>query len=474
MSGSQWLRVLAAASLLGASMSACSGVDPTAEGIGTSEQALTGGCGGNIQNVGLPCDPDGSGPAQECEGVCALRGGTGPGGTTASVQCVAVATSTGNDGKICGASGSGDCTKHCVGKLCVGTAAPKGAACRPGGSFTASICDGACDGAGACVALASTSKCPANKTGDCTYDFCSATNSTTCVQIPLPKGYTCNDSSTCTSGDSCDGAGKCTGTAKVCPSSGSPCLVNACVASSGACVASPSPGTACTLTADKCSAGICDSTGACVKGAALSCDDGDACTVDACDAATGCTHTAKSCPPPSDACTVATCDKTSGACGFVAKSCDDGNPCTADSCNASTGCAHAPIAGCSFDAGAADTGTTPKDSGTTTIDSGTVTVDSGTTTTDSGTVTVDSGTTTEDTGGTVEEDSGSTLEDSGSTSSDSGSATDAGEDAGAGLEETVEAGGCGCRTTGTSGSGASATVALGVLALVAARRRRVR
>lgn len=468
MRGSQWLRVLAAASLL--AMSACSSAEPvpSEEGLGKSEQALTGGCGGNVANLGLPCDPDGSGPLQECEGVCSLRGSTGPGGV--SVQCVALGTGASNDGKICGAAGSGDCTKHCSGKLCVGTAAPKGAACRPGGSLTATICDGACDGAGACVALADSAKCPGNKTGDCTYDFCSATNSTTCVKYPLPKGYTCNDGSACTSGDACDGTGKCTGTAKVCPSSGSPCLVNACVASTGACVASPAPGASCTLTTDKCFAGVCDSTGACAKGAALSCDDGDACTVDACDATTGCTHTAKSCPPPSDACTVATCNKTSGECGFVSKSCDDGNPCTADACDKVKGCTNTPIPGCTF----TPDGGVPTDTGTPPTDSGTVVTDSGTVTTDSGTVVTDSGVTPEDTG-TIDEDTGTVTEDTGTTTTDSGTVTDdAGDEAGTGSEETVEAGGCGCRTTGTSGSTGSAALALGAVALVATRRRRAR
>lgn len=470
MRDSKWLRVLAAASLL--AMSACSSAEPvpSEEGVGKSEQALTGGCGfgtAALANVGFPCDPDGTaGPASECDYVCKLQASTGPGGYT--VQCVKVGSATENDGKLCGSARGTDCTKQCKGSLCVALNAPDGTACNPSTTFGGAPCQGECI-KGACTALPNSARCT-DTAGNCKLDTCSPTSARTCTSYPVPKGVACNDGSACTGGDACDGTGKCTGTAKVCPSSGSPCLVNACVASTGACVASPAPGATCTLTTDKCYAGVCDSTGACAKGAALSCDDGDACTVDACDATTGCTHTAKSCPPPSDACTVATCDKTSGACGFVSKSCDDGNPCTADACDKIAGCTHTPIPGCTY---TPDSGV-PADTGTPPTDSGTVVTDSGTVTTDSGTVIEDSGTTPEDTG-TIEEDTGTVTEDSGTTPTDSGTPTDdAGDEAGTGSEETVEAGGCGCRTTGSAGSTGSFALALGAVALVAVRRRRGR
>jgi hypothetical protein len=59
---------------------------------------------------------------------------------------------------------------------------------------------------------------------------------------------------------------------------------------------------------------VCDAFhGGCVATPA-SCDDGNACTTDTCDSATGCAH------------------------GPV--SCDDGDPCTSDSCDPAGGCAH--------------------------------------------------------------------------------------------------------------------------------------
>jgi hypothetical protein len=67
--------------------------------------------------------------------------------------------------------------------------------------------------------------------------------------------------------------------------------------------------------------------GVCASGAPPMCEDGDACTTDACIEPTGCAHTA-----------IADC------CGTNAE-CEDGDVCTADLCTASQ-CQHAAIAGC--------------------------------------------------------------------------------------------------------------------------------
>ena len=72
--------------------------------------------------------------------------------------------------------------------------------------------------------------------------------------------------------------------------------------------------------------------GACVGGAAPSCDDGNVCTDDSCDSATGCVNSSNTAAcDDGDACTTAdTC--AAGACvGGAAPSCDDGNVCTDDS-----------------------------------------------------------------------------------------------------------------------------------------------
>jgi hypothetical protein len=104
------------------------------------------------------------------------------------------------------------------------------------------------------------------------------------------------------------------------------------------------------------------------------CDDGDPCTLDACDPALGCVHTpgALDCDDGLDctvdsgdplACTCvhtpdhAACDDgldcTADACAPVIgcshnpvpAACDDGNPCTADTCDVAEGCTHSPQPG---------------------------------------------------------------------------------------------------------------------------------
>ena len=90
----------------------------------------------------------------------------------------------------------------------------------------------------------------------------------------------------------------------------------------------------------------CDGSGRCT-GPPLDCNDGNLCTDDACDPATGCTSipNTDSCDD-GDACTTPdTC--AGGACaGGPPLDCDDNDPCTAESCDALTGCAHDPIIGC--------------------------------------------------------------------------------------------------------------------------------
>src|SRR6185295_6984737 len=84
---------------------------------------------------------------------------------------------------------------------------------------------------------------------------------------------------------------------------------------------------------------------------ALVCDDGDSCTDDACDPGAGCTHADVACPgtcgPGDDglrcsdgtACTVGdTC--VAGVCSGTPVACDDGDPCTVDACDVTLGCVY--------------------------------------------------------------------------------------------------------------------------------------
>ena len=82
----------------------------------------------------------------------------------------------------------------------------------------------------------------------------------------------------------------------------------------------------------------------CTPGPAVSCDDSDACTDDACIAPTGCTHTTHSCDD-SDGCTVDGCNPSSG-CFYNPLDCSDGNQCTSDVCHSPAGtCDNSGISG---------------------------------------------------------------------------------------------------------------------------------
>ena len=143
----------------------------------------------------------------------------------------------------------------------------------------------------------------------CTSDSCVADQ---CVH--LANAAFCSDDNECTEGDGCV-AGACKGQgAKGCDD-GTPCTADTCDPVEG-CANKPDDGAKCNddngcTDNDVCKGGSC-------QGNAINCDDGDSCTLDACNGA--CVHQALS----------------SGAC-------DDGNPCTdSDGCDAGA-CSGAPV-----------------------------------------------------------------------------------------------------------------------------------
>ena len=82
-------------------------------------------------------------------------------------------------------------------------------------------------------------------------------------------------------------------------------------------------------------------TGCCLRDSY--CSRGNLCETVACDAAThACVTQTVECASP-DLCTVGICNPATGGCAFVAKDCDDSDPATIDSCETSTGqCVHTP------------------------------------------------------------------------------------------------------------------------------------
>ncbi len=241
-----------------------------------------------------------------------------------------------------------------------------------------------CD-AGSCVPTAGIAPC--DDQNPCTLDTC--VGGQLCENLAIPGCQRCADDVDCSDGSPC--------TAESCLSEGTcgapeplfgPCsdgdactLGDACV--DGQCVAGVETplcddGKACT--ADACDAGsgcVAVVVPGCVACAnAADCSDGDPCTTDGCPGG-ACIFTAKAdgalCGLPSG-CTVPQCSAglcqsgpaengfacndgspcstddtcTNGQCQGLAGGCDDLNPCTTDACVTGQACTHTPVAGCTY------------------------------------------------------------------------------------------------------------------------------
>ena len=194
------------------------------------------------------------------------------------------------------------CTRDvCRGNSCVG---------EPDDTMCTAVAGGRCAGA----------------TG-CQYDVCTAS---TCAsdaracETAACSGSTCQRTSTCATGQTCCG-GSC-GPAGC--DDGNECTLDSCEASG--CVHTARAGVTCN-DGDSCTAGdVCGNDGACA-GAPRDCDDGNACTDDACVAGAGCVNTPNSgtCDDH-NACTSG--DRCVGTVCVPGASCDDGVACTEDRC----------------------------------------------------------------------------------------------------------------------------------------------
>jgi len=146
----------------------------------------------------------------------------------------------------------------------------------------------------------------------------------------------CDDAAACTEGDVCSG-GDCAGTPVVCMDDGNVCTTNACDEATGLCT-----GTDNTLPCDDavaCTQGDVCSGGACAGTPLVCTDDGNVCTTNACDEATGLCAVTDNTLPCDDAVACTQGDVCSGgACAGSPVVCmDDGNVCTTDACDEATG-----------------------------------------------------------------------------------------------------------------------------------------
>jgi hypothetical protein len=295
----------------------CSGTERCAPG------AAGAGADGCIAGVAPVCDDGLACTTDACSAV--------------SDTCVATPVdATCNDGLVC------DGTERCMPSSA--TADARG--CVAG---TMPSCD---DGAG------------------CTMDQCSEVDGG-CVHVATDSlcadGLFCDGVEHCAPGAGANAMGCVAGTAVSCPSDGVACTVDACSEAAGACVSTPNAsscsatqvcdpavgcvtGSACTTSADCDDANVCNGAETCVAnicraGAALSCGDSVACTVDSCDPTAGCQHVVNDaiCDDHLVCNGIEACSATLGCRAGTSPICGDAFACTADSCSeAAGGCVHTP------------------------------------------------------------------------------------------------------------------------------------
>ncbi|MFZ5441285.1 MAG: hypothetical protein ACOZQL_14855, partial [Myxococcota bacterium] len=245
-----------------------------------------------------------------------------------------------NRGPTCVSDATCGACFQCSANLCAPRAA--GASCAD-----ANLCNGteACDGAGVCGAGTPLTCDDANA---CTTDTCAP--ATGCQHAPVTQGTSCSDGDLCNGTETCNGNGGCTaGTPLDCNDSNA-CSLDGCSPAIGCTHGNAPSGTSC-ADGNACNgAESCNASQVCLAGTPLDCNDQNPCTLDACDVALGCTHAPNSGASCADnnVCNGAETCSASGVCmPGAGLDCSDGNPCTLDSCNAVTGCQHAVQAGIS-------------------------------------------------------------------------------------------------------------------------------
>ncbi|MFC1888895.1 FG-GAP-like repeat-containing protein, partial [Thermodesulfobacteriota bacterium] len=148
----------------------------------------------------------------------------------------------------------------------------------------------------------------------------------------------CDDGAFCNGAETCDEVNDCQAGVPPDCDDGNECTNDTCDPATGCMYTDNTEpcddGNLCT-TEDTCSAG------GCVGGAPPDCDDGNECTDDACDPATGCGYTDNTEPcDDGNLCTTEDTCSAGGCVGGAPPDCDDGNVCTDDTCDPATGCGY--------------------------------------------------------------------------------------------------------------------------------------
>lgn len=208
----------------------------------------------------------------------------------------------------------------------------------------------ACNGAETCVNGSCVAGTPVTCTAeDQCHDVGTCSPATgVCSNPPKANGTACNDTNACTQTDTCQ-SGTCTGANPVvCTASDSCHDVGTCNPASGVCSNPAKPnGTACS-DSTVCNGSETCQSGSCTPGTPPETNDGNPCTADACHPVTGVSHTpvaAGTLCLDANACNgIEACNATGTCQAGTPPTIDDGNPCTVDACDQSTGVSHIPAA----------------------------------------------------------------------------------------------------------------------------------
>ena len=243
--------------------------------------------------------------------------------------------------------------KHCV--VSVGVCASEDNDDECGGGGNEECADGDCDDGNACngdescdaSGMCVDGTAPAVDDGNvCTADTCSPASGVS--NQPLPAGSSCADSDACNGEETCDGAGGCAPGSVPNPDDGNPCTVDGCDPATGVRHVPQPVGTSCGDGNDCNGVETCDGAGSCRMGNGAVVDDGNPCTADMCDPVTGVSNPplpfGTSCADGNVCNGDEFCDGV-GTCQLGAPlGMNDGNPCTADGCDPITGVSNEPVA----------------------------------------------------------------------------------------------------------------------------------
>ncbi|TFH25221.1 MAG: hypothetical protein E4H03_01410, partial [Myxococcales bacterium] len=198
------------------------------------------------------------------------------------------------------------------------------------------FCDGVeiCDASMGCLP----GSAPCNDHVGCTVDICNEAQDT-CSN--LPDDLACLDGLACNGIESCDDVAGCLTTGPLVCDDGVACTVDACDAALDVCTSTPD-NTLC-IDSNACNGmETCEAASGCTAGTPPTCDDGQFCNgIESCDAALGCQSGAA--PDCSDgtACTLDGCDEIGDTCTNTPSDpvCDNGQFCDgAETCDATLGC----------------------------------------------------------------------------------------------------------------------------------------